>query len=522
MCAKYIQAHPQSQQILYESRAPQPFLTLRNITKQFGATKALDNVSLDFFPGEVHCVLGENGAGKSTVGKIMAGIYAPDSGQIQIRGEPVIFSDVKDSRTHGIAMVFQELSLAPDLSVRANLMLGSNLKSPHFSLLKHKQETLAAERILRRLSCTMDVEEQVQNLPVALQQIVEIAKALLQEPDLIILDEPTAMLGATEKRALFEVLHSLKSEGKSLVMVTHHVEDVMELGDRISVMRNGQLVDSFKNEEGLDADYILERLTGKKQVALKAQNSVKSDAEEVLRIENISYRAGQRGTIRVCRGQIVGFYGVAGCGAESVVQSLVGLLREQGSRFFLMGKPYEPTSPAESLLEGVSYLPAGRARNGIFASLSIRENLSLNMLSQLGKLGVVSQRMENQDVLQKLKQFGVKYHDMEDGIESLSGGNQQKVLMARVMARATNLLVLEEPAAGIDIGAKQSIHERIRELAAQGTAVIVLSSDLLETIQLCQTIYTFYGNEVVRAYEAPSMADQPSIISDVLGQYTTH
>lgn len=522
MQAELIQAQPWIQPQPQERSAGEPLLTLAHVTKRFGATVALEDVSLEFYPGEVHCVLGENGAGKSTIGKMMAGIHGPDEGEIRVRGEHAVFSDVNDSRARGLAMVFQELSLAPDLSVRANLKLGSALKGGSFSLLKHRGEALEAQRVLERLGCRVDVEEIVRNLPVATQQLVEIAKALLQEPELIILDEPTAMLGAAEKQVLFDVLRGLRNDGKSLVMITHHIDDVMELADRVSVMRNGKLVDSFLMTNTLDAETVLERLTGRKQIVAAANGRQTARGDVVLSIQNIPYRGGMRGTADVHRGQIVGFYGVAGCGAEGLVQRLVGLLREGGAKFLLNGRPYVPASPAASLEVGVSYLPSGRAGNGIFPSLSIRENLSLNMLSRLGTWGVVSQRAESREALERLTQFGVKYNDMEDGIETLSGGNQQKVLMARATARAENLLVLEEPTAGIDINAKLSIHDRIRELAAQGTAVVVLSSDLLETVQLCHSVYTFFGNEVVRCYEQPSPADQPSIIADVLGQYTNH
>lgn len=522
----------QTQQGLTPAHAParsmavpavgQPLLALEHITKHFGATVALDDVSLEFFPGEIHCVLGENGAGKSTIGKVMAGIHAPDAGVVRVRGEPVRFADVNASRACGLAMVYQELSLAPDLSVRANLKLGSRHKGQPFSLLKHREEMAETRAVLERLGCHVDLEEPVRNLPVATQQMVEIAKALLQEPALIILDEPTAMLGAAEKQALFDVLRGLRNDGKALVLITHHIDDVMALADRVTVMRNGQCVDSFPMDGSFDGETVLERLTGKRQILSESRPAPASREDTVLRIENAPWRDGSRGTVRVRRGEIVGLYGVAGCGAEGLIRSLVGLWREQGARFLLNGQPYVPSSPAASLMAGVSYLPAGRAQNGIFPSLSIRENLSLTMVSRFGTLGVVSQRAEVEDARERLGRFSVKYHDIEDGIESLSGGNQQKVLMARAMARATHMLILEEPTAGIDINAKLSIHEHIRALAAQGVGVLILSSDLLETVQLCQSVYTFYGNEIVRCYEQPSMADQPAIVADVLGQSATH
>lgn len=500
----------------------QPLLALQGVSKRFGATVALDNVSLEFHRGQIHCVLGENGAGKSTIGKIMGGIHAPDGGQLLRDGRPVRFHNVIESRASGLAMVFQELSLAPDLSVRANLRLGSALIGGPFSVLRHKEEAEEARAVLASLGCDIDVEETVGRLPVACQQLVEIAKALLQKPDLIVLDEPTAMLGAAEKQALFKVLQRLKQEGKSLVLITHHIDDVMELADRISVMRNGRLVDSFYMDDRIDADIVLERLTGRKQTQASDTCARARGTDRVLRIDNLVHRNGSRTSIELHRGQIVGLYGVVGCGAENIVQALVGLSPACTARFHLHDEPFAPRSPADAIARGVSYLPSGRASNGIFASLSIRENLCLSLLDRLGRFGVVSQRAERNEALRMLQTFGVKYTDMEDRIDGLSGGNQQKVLMARAMVRARHVLVLEEPTAGIDVNAKASIHDRVRELTEQGTSVVLLSSDLLETIHLCDTVYTFYEGTVANCYERPSLEDQPSIVSDVLGQQTAH
>jgi ribose transport system ATP-binding protein len=494
-----------------------PIMAVRSLTKNFGATQALKDVSIEFLAGEIHCVLGENGAGKSTIGKIVGGLYAADRGDMVFEGRTVAFDSIRAARACGIAVVYQELSLAPDLSIRANLQLGSEGARYPFARLKHKAEADQARAVLQKLGLDIDIEQPVRAVSVATQQLVEIAKALMQKPKLVIFDEPTAMLGAVEKRKFFDVLRALREEGTASVLITHHIDDVMEVSDRVSIMRNGKLVDSFAMGAGIDAETVLERLTGKK-IKASAARKHSFGAADFLQIDNAVHRNGDSAVLSARRGEIIGFYGVVGCGAEKIVQGLTGLDDARPLSFVLDGAPFKPRSTVHALASGVSYSPSGRASNGIFATRSIRENLNLTRLSRLSKFGLISNRTERDSSEQLLQRFKVKYGDAGHLITSLSGGNQQKVLLARAMARAEKLLVLEEPTAGIDVEAKNEIHERIRELAATGVTVILVSSDLMETIALCDSVFTMYGGKVVRKYADPQLDDQASIVSDVLGQ----
>jgi ribose transport system ATP-binding protein len=497
-----------------------PIMAVRNLTKSFGATQALTNVSIDFLAGEIHCLLGENGAGKSTIGKIIGGLYAADCGEMVFQGRTVSFDSIRAARACGIAVVYQELSLAPDLSIRANLQLGSEGARHPFAKLKHKAEAEQARTVLRKLGLAIDVEQKVRDVSVATQQLVEIAKALMQKPKLVIFDEPTAMLGAVEKRKFFDVLRALREAGTASVLITHHIEDVMEVSDRVSIMRNGKLVDSFAMDAGIDSETVLERLTGKKITASAARKH-SFGAETFLQIDNAVHRNGDSAALSARRGEIVGFYGVVGCGAEKIVHGLTGLADVRPLSFVLDGAAFNPRSTVHALARGVSYSPSGRASNGIFSTRSIRENLNLTQLSRLSKFGLISNRIECDSSDELLKRFKVKFGDAGHLITSLSGGNQQKVLLARAMARAQKLLVLEEPTAGIDVEAKNEIHERIRDLAGTGVTVILVSSDLMETIALCDSVFTMYGGNVVRKYADPQLDDQASIIADVLGQSIT-
>lgn len=495
-----------------------PLLALQGLSKRFGATVALRDVSLRFETGRIHCLLGENGAGKSTIGKIVGGLYAPDAGRLEWQGQPVTFRHINDARKQGVALVFQELSLAPDLSVLENLRLGNENQGHPFGCLHHQAEIELVARALERFGLDIDPAEPVKRLPVSTQQMLEIAKAFMRDPVLVILDEPTAMLGALEKQRLFCALRDWRDAGKSLVLITHHIEDVMELGDHVTVMRDGSVVDSFPMEPSITADHVLERLTGRKIKTTKPPCANTVDNAVTLQVDNVRQRDGSSVSIRMGRGEIIGLYGVVGSGAEQIPRGLMGLDKATSLNFTLNGHLYHVNSPAGAFEHGISYLPSGRASNGIFATLSIRENLCLTQLAELGRFGVVSEPSERTRTTSLLERFKVKYQDSEDRITSLSGGNQQKVLMARAMARAKHVLILEEPTAGIDIDAKMQLHDRVRELTQHGVTVVLVSSDLIETLALCDTVYTFYDGHVVNCYQNPTMSDHPDIVFDVLGQ----
>ena len=496
-------------------------IRVKNISKRFGATIALADVSAQFHAGEVHCVLGENGAGKSTLGKVIGGLYRPDTGHVEIDGEVQDISSPKAAHKLGVAICYQELSLAAHLSVRANLWLGAERSGHPFARIDKRSERGLAEQVLEKLGLDVDLEQPVGELPVAQQQLIEIGKALMLKPRIVIFDEPTAMLGAVEKRKFLDVLQKLRSEGVVVLLVTHHIEDVMAVSDRVTIMRNGRAVDSFPMREDITAEEVVERLTGKQRARVtNGEAEREAVGPQVLQIENMRWRSGDTTPIRVHRGQIVSLYGVVGCGAEEIAAGLTGQTSKCKVEFRLETASYRPTSAAQALASGVAYLPSGRAANCVFPTLSISENLTLSNLRKFSRFGVISRSLEAKAADLSLRENGVKFNDASLSITSLSGGNQQKVLLARVMAAAQKLVVLEEPTAGVDIDAKALIHARIREAARDGLTVILVSSDLEESIALSDVLYTLYRSEVASAYTSPSVSDQPNIIADVLGQRT--
>jgi ribose transport system ATP-binding protein len=490
-------------------------LQVEGVSKSYGATRALIGVSAAFSGGETHCLLGENGAGKSTLGKVIGGLVEADDGIVSLDGRPLHLSNAREARRAGIALVHQELSLAPDLSVRANLWLGSEARLLGFIATRMERQRGAV--VLQSLGLHLDAERRAGDLSPAEQQLVEIGKALMASPRLIVFDEPTATLGAVEKRQLFDVIRELRRQGVAVILITHHIEDVMEVADRVSVMRNGALVESFVLG-ALSADEVLERLTGKKRAA-PIRHAMPTESESVLAVEGLRDRNGRQVRLELRAGEIVGLYGVVGCGAEQLVRGAVGAsVDTRPLRYFLHGKPYRPSTIAGALRAGVAYLPAGRARNGIVPARSICENLTLGRVGKFARFGVVSARSERQAVTDALSAVQAKFSAIDAPITSLSGGNQQKVLMARVLIGAREVLVLEEPTAGVDIDSKEQIHRLIRSAADSGTAVLLLSSDLAEAIALCHVIHTMYAGHLVGSHVAPTASDEPTLLFDVLGK----
>lgn len=482
-------------------------LEVRRLAKRFGSTQAVVDMSLSFAAGEVHCLLGENGAGKSTIGKMIAGLYAPDSGEILIGGQVCALGSIAAARAQGIAVVFQELSVVPDLTVAENICLGTE-KRHLFSVVDRGFEDARCRTLLGELGLELDLSTRLRDLPAASRQLVEIAKALALDPRIIVLDEPTAMLGITERRNLLDLVRRLKAQGRAIIFVTHHIDEVVEIGDRVSILKDGALVASFDMDGSVDAGMIVDRLAGKRTVAERPEHL--RDSAEML---HVSLPNGAE--ITVHEGEVVGLYGVVGCGRERIAEAIVGLGRDATLR--LKNKPYRPGNPTQAAAHGIAYLPTGRAHNGILPTRSIADNLMLTQCSRGGRFGVVSEATEAREVVAQLSRLRTSYRDARDPITALSGGNQQKVLLGRCLGSKAELVVLEDLTAGVDIAAKHDIHDLIRERVAAGLAVLLISGDLDETIALSDVIYTIFDGRVVHRYDNPHAADEAAIVGDVLG-----
>lgn len=482
------------------------------LTKSFGATQALKGVSISFRKGEVHCLLGENGAGKSTIGKIISGLYPPDEGQVRFMDRDVQISSIKESQAMGIAVVFQELSVLADLTVRENICLGSEgrvWRQPD------GKEIGVVTSLLQELDLNVDLNMRTGDLPVASQQLIEIAKALIKSPRLIILDEPTAMLNANEKTKLYQVIERLKAQDIGIIFVTHHLEEVMQLADRVSIMRNGQLIDSLLISQVNNQAHLSELIAGRQLNGTTARTPRVFAPTPVLSVKGV--QGAPATEIAVRRGEIVGLYGVVGCGRERIMDAVVGLSPKSGFELTLNGITYAPRTPAKAAQQGIAFLPTGRAANCVFGDMSIRENLSIQHLPKVSKLGWIDLKRERQEVGARVNEVRTRLSTPEQPLTDLSGGNQQKVLLARCLTYSSSLLVLEDPTAGIDIGAKEEIHNLLRKLTNEGLSILLISSDLPETLELSDVIHTMYQGAVVGTYLHPESEHTPAILRDVLG-----
>lgn len=498
--------------------AAAPGLIVEGISKSYGATQALLDASLTVRAGEVHVLLGENGAGKSTLAKIVAGVVRADGGRILIGGRPVDIPDARTARSLGIAIVFQELSLAPHLSVAENLFLGTENATNPFALLHRRKEAARAAAVLAALKLDLPLDRPVGELTIAGKQMLEIAKALLQAPRILILDEPTSTLTEREKSFLFATIRRLQRDGVGILYVTHHLREVFEIGTRVSAMLDGQVTVTTNVSAELTEAQLLEMLTGRKLSMDVTRNAPKA-AGPLLVVENLHTRDGCDGvSFHVGTGEVVAIYGVMGCGREGVGRALVGLGPPARGDIRLAGMQLAARHPAEALARGVGYLPMDRKARGILHNRPIRENLTAANLRAFARSGIIMHRAERRAASHLLDSLLVRFRSMEDPVVSLSGGNQQKVLFGRALAGRPRLLVMEDPMAGIDMGAKLDLYRIIRELADEGMSFLLLSSDIAETIILCDRVYTMYAGRIIDEVTGPCFADEERILAAVLGR----
>jgi ribose transport system ATP-binding protein len=493
-----------------------PAMSAAGLYKAFGSTRALQGASLELNAGEIRALLGENGSGKSTFAKIVAGVYRADRGAICRDGIPVIVGDPASARAAGIAMVFQELSLAPDLDVVDNMFLGRERKSAIPALFDRRGEEAASQAILDQLGLAFDPHVPVRRLGIAQKQMLEIGKALSQNPKILILDEPTASLTRREIEQLFAVIKRLRDAGTAILYVTHHLREVLEIADHVSIMRDGRIVAERAVTRATTEEELVELLIGRAPSLQPAasQASTRAPLLEVVELQtgvaDVSFHIGD--------GEIVGLYGVVGCGREQVGRALVGLHPIRGGTVTFAGDPYRPSDPADALAMRVGFLSSDRKQEGILPNRSIRENLMLSNLRALARLGCIEERSERRAANERLTTLGVRCGSAEHFITTLSGGNQQKVLFGRALSAEPRLLVLEDPTAGIDVGAKHDLYRIIRGHAERGMSFLWMSSDLTETLTLCDRVYAMYDGRIVSEIAAPTMADEDHLLAAVLGR----
>lgn len=465
-------------------------LELNNISKTFPGVKALDKVNFNLNPGEVHALVGENGAGKSTMIKIIAGVYSRhNEGMILINGLPVQFNSPSDAIAKGIKVVYQELNLIPGLSVAENVFLG-NFSSKRLGIINWKIIWVETNKILNRLGLDIDPKTEVSKLRIAEQQIVEIAHSLSHGAKIIIMDEPTSALSPSECKNLFEIIHSLKKEGISIIYVTHKLEEVYQIANRVTVLRDGKNIIT-KNINEITVGELIYHMIGREIIDLFPKTD-KKIGNTVLSVKELSGLNLKNINLDVRAGEIVGIFGLLGSGKEGLARLLFGLEYVNSGEIYIDGKLIKINSPTSATNNGIGLLTENRREEGIIQLLSVQKNMTIASLEIFSKVGWLLQLKESRVSKSFIKKLDIKTSSLSTLIRDISGGNQQKVLLARWMIKNQRVLIVVEPTRGIDVGSKVEIHKLIDNMARQGVAIIIVSSEFDEIIGLSDKIIVMH------------------------------
>jgi rhamnose transport system ATP-binding protein len=493
---------------------PEPVLALEHAQKSFGAVHALEDGDIDLYPGEVHGLVGENGAGKSTLVKILAGVHRPDGGRLLLDGEEAIFDNAKQSQVAGIAIIFQEPTLFPDLSVAENIFVGVQPLKRGRRIDGRKMRRDAAA-LFEQLGVPLDPDRPARGLSIADQQLVEIAKALSANARVIVMDEPTAALATTEVERLFGIVETLRARGNAVLFVSHRLEEIFALCQRVTVMRDGRHVLTKPIGE-LTTQSIIRAMVGRDMDALFPKVAAEP-GRVVLKVDRLT-REGVFTDVsfEVRSGEIVALAGLVGAGRTEVARAIFGIDRWDAGSVEVDGRPLRPGSPTAAMAAGVGLVPEDRRQQGLVMDFSIERNIALASLDQVSRAGLVPFGAERTFARDWALRLQLKYSKLANPVWTLSGGNQQKAVLAKWLARKPSLLIVDEPTRGIDVGTKAEVHRLLSELAAQGVAVLMISSELPEVLGMADRIVVLFEGRVSREF-ARAEADEDSIMHAATG-----
>ncbi|MGX2958418.1 sugar ABC transporter ATP-binding protein [Peribacillus sp. JNUCC 23] len=456
---------------------------MKNITKHFGGVKALTDVSLNVEKGEIHALIGENGAGKSTLMKILAGAYQNDNGQILINSKEAKITSPKDVINLGVSVIYQEFMLAPDLTVAENIFIDKLADSG--MLINWKMLKKRAKEELKKLGFDdIDPDAKVGSLSVAYQQIVEISKCLARESNVLVFDEPTAVLTFSETQKLLSIINNLKNNGVSIIYISHRLEELLEISDHITVLKDGKYVDTVVTSS-INKEELVSMMVGREITQLFPERKTKI-GKEILKVDNLS--AGnlvKDVSFSIKSGEVVGFSGLVGSGRTEAMRAIFGVDKKKSGKVIYFGEEVNFKDPKEAINKGFGLLPEDRKKQGLLLEQSIRMNTTIASMFKITKFGVINHNKEKEYVEDLLASIATKYGSMEDDVNSLSGGNQQKIALAKWLSADCKCLVFDEPTRGVDVGAKTEIYKIINQLAEEGVGVIVISSEMSEIIGMC-------------------------------------
>lgn len=499
----------------------EPVVELHAISKQFGAVQALRDAELALYPGEVHALLGENGAGKSTLVKILGGIYRPDTGTFTLRGETVDLHSPAQAQRLGIAVIHQEPTLFPDLNVAENVFMGRHPRD-RFGRVAWKKMYHEVESLLTSLDVPLSVYTPVQGLSVADQQMVEIAKALSLNASVLVMDEPTAALSSHEVEKLFVITRQLRERGVAILFVSHRLEEVFQLADRVTIMRDGAHVITAPTST-LTSEAIIRHMVGRELTALFPKGDAEIGAE-VLSVQHLTRKGVfEDVSFTLRRGEILGFSGLVGAGRTEVARVIFGIDRPDGGEIRIDNKSIHISSPQVAMRHGLAYVPEDRRQQGLVMDFSIAANMTLPILQQFSHFGIVDRQRERSIATDYSQQLRVRSAGIDQLVQALSGGNQQKVVLAKWLITKPKILILDEPTRGVDIGAKAEVHRIISELASKGLAIILISSELPEVLAMSDRVLVMHEGRVAHIFEQGE-ATQENVMFVATGQvlYDNH
>jgi ribose transport system ATP-binding protein len=491
-------------------------LEMHGITKNFPGVRALDSVDFELREGEIHALLGENGAGKSTLIKILGGIFQPDCGTIVLQGKNCVVRNPRQARKLGIGIVHQELNLFPVLSIGDNVTAGDQPAFGFLSFVNRKAIRAKTRRIMETFDVDLDPDLPVKQLSIAQQQVVEIVHALLLDIKVLILDEPTSALTEKETEVLFSTMRRLKSSGMSIIYISHRLEEIFRIADRVTVLRDGSLAGT-RELASVTMDSLIKLMVGRSFTDLYGQSKARI-GEEVLRVSGL----GRRGkfhdvSFSLRRGEILGFAGLNGAGRTEVARAIFGADRLDEGSIELNGSKVRIRGPKTAMRLGISYLTENRRLEGLFFGMNLRENMSVTHLDRFSRFGMMDRRAEAGETESFRELLRIQTPDIARNVSTLSGGNQQKVVLARWLAINPKVLIIDEPTRGIDVGAKAEIYSQLHELASKGMAILLISSELPEVIGVSDRIVVMYEGRITGVLER-SEATQEKIMALASGQ----
>ncbi len=500
-------------------QAVKPLLEMKNITKIFPGVRALDGVSFDLRPGEIHAIVGENGAGKSTFIKVLTGVHQPDGGEIILDGKPIVMSNPNVAIHHGIAAIYQHAASYPDLSVAENIFIGHEFKTgPFVSWIKAKR---AAQKLLDEIGANFSPSASVGSLSVAQQQMVEIAKALSQNARILIMDEPTAALSKKESEELYSIARGLRDKGVAIILISHRFEDIFGLADRCTVFRDAHYIGTWGIDE-VNESLLVHHMVGH-AIEHYYPEREPHPGEEILKVEHLS-RTGffKDVSFSLRAGEIVGLTGLVGAGRTEVVEAVCGVTRFDSGTVTVEGKPQHYKDPRDSMDSGIGLLPEDRQKQGLLLPWSINRNITLPIIDKCTKAGLfLSGRSERKISNKEKDQLAIKAPDVETAAGTLSGGNQQKVVIGKQLAASSRIIILDEPTKGVDIGSKAAIYELMAELAGQGVGILMISSEMPEVMNMSDRIYVMSEGRVTKEFTDVKNLTQQQILEAAMPQERT-